>query len=186
MNITKQQFLAYETVRLSGVTNMFDTRVVTKLSELSEAQVLTIMKNYTALKNKYMKEGEHMNITIKKDISLERISDLLTSAFEGGSNYWYMIEKKTSPTTWEIDSCESEGKHYLCDYPLNPGGALLISDLEESEGTHRLDLKSIKKGLEIMADKYPKHYSDFISEDDDADTGDVFLQCCLFGKLIFG
>jgi hypothetical protein len=45
---------------------------------------------------------------------------------------------------------------------------------------------NIESGLQVMADKYPKHFADFMSEEDDCVTADVFLQCCLFGDIIYG
>lgn len=52
-DITKQEFEAYEKVRVSGVTNMFDVRVVQALSGLSREKILAIMKNYEELMKKY-------------------------------------------------------------------------------------------------------------------------------------
>ena len=52
--ITKEQFEAYEAVRTSGVTNMFDIRVVTELSGLSKEEVLDIMNQYEELDKKYL------------------------------------------------------------------------------------------------------------------------------------
>ena len=51
--ITKKQFNRYEGVRLSGATNMFDVRNVTALSGLTKEQIMTIMKSYVELKEKY-------------------------------------------------------------------------------------------------------------------------------------
>ena len=51
--ITKKQFNRYEGVRLSGATNMFDVRNVKMLSGLDKEQIMTIMKNYGQLKEKY-------------------------------------------------------------------------------------------------------------------------------------
>ena len=51
--ITKKQFNRYEGVRLSGATNMFDVRNVTALSGLNKEEIMTIMKNYGQLKEKY-------------------------------------------------------------------------------------------------------------------------------------
>lgn len=52
-NITEEQFKAYESVRQSGATNMFDVRVVSDLSGLCRDTILFIMKNYEALKKKF-------------------------------------------------------------------------------------------------------------------------------------
>jgi hypothetical protein len=57
MEITKDDFMAYEVVRLSGVTNMFNLKVVCELSDLTREQVLQIMGKYTALKKQYIPEA---------------------------------------------------------------------------------------------------------------------------------
>ena len=51
--ITKTQFNRYEGCRLSGATNMFDLNNVKMLTGLNEEQVMTIMENYSELKEKY-------------------------------------------------------------------------------------------------------------------------------------
>ena len=51
--ITKEQFEAYVDVQESGVTNMFDVRTVGDLSGLEKEQIITIMKSYGELKDKY-------------------------------------------------------------------------------------------------------------------------------------
>ena len=58
MPITKEQFWAYEDVRRSGVTNMFDVVAVSRLSGLDRKAVLEIHKNYSTLKAEYMKGKE--------------------------------------------------------------------------------------------------------------------------------
>ena len=50
---TKEEFQAYEDVRISGVTNMFDVRTVTMLSGLDWDTILVIMKEYEILCKKY-------------------------------------------------------------------------------------------------------------------------------------
>ena len=49
-------FRAYEAVRQSGVTNMFDVRRVCALAGMEREQVLYVMKNYSMLKEQYGKE----------------------------------------------------------------------------------------------------------------------------------
>ncbi len=129
-----------------------------------------------------------MKMKITQTIDGKHISDLLCSALEGGSNYWYQIEEKREPPVWEFDSEPKPTKgHWAQDYPLNIGGALIISDMEDEEhGKMKLDLEAIKKGLEKMSEAYPAHFADFVGENHDATTADVFLQCCLFGEVIYG
>ena len=51
--ITQEQFEAYEDVRVSGITNMFDVKTVGQLSGLEKEEIMSIMKNYGELKDKY-------------------------------------------------------------------------------------------------------------------------------------
>ena len=53
MNITQDEFAAYEDVRESGVTNMFNVSVVSDYSGLSRDKIMTIMKNYSDLNDRY-------------------------------------------------------------------------------------------------------------------------------------
>ena len=53
--ITKENFEAYVDVQMSGVTNMFDVKTVGQLSGLEKEQIMSIMKNYGELKDKYDK-----------------------------------------------------------------------------------------------------------------------------------
>jgi hypothetical protein len=53
MEITKEQFLDYEAVRLSGVTNMTAMTLIEELSGLSHEQIFEIMKRHDELKKKY-------------------------------------------------------------------------------------------------------------------------------------
>jgi len=52
-DITYGKFLAYENVRRSGKTNMFDIRVVAELSSLERPMIMAIMENYDKLCIKY-------------------------------------------------------------------------------------------------------------------------------------
>ena len=51
--ITQEQFEAYVDVQESGVTNMFDVKTVGELSGLKKEEIMTIMKSYGELKEKY-------------------------------------------------------------------------------------------------------------------------------------
>ena len=51
--ITKEQFEAYVNVQESGITNMFNAKLVGELSGLDKEQIMTIMTNYGELKDKY-------------------------------------------------------------------------------------------------------------------------------------
>lgn len=118
-------------------------------------------------------------VAVKKELSAKRVSGLLCTAFEGGSNYWYLIEDFENP-----DNVPVEFRHVELPFV---GGAVLVSVPDDGDGkVYRLDRAAVERGLAVMAEKYPRHLLDFIEENDDADTGDVFLQCALFGEVIYG
>ena len=51
--ITQDEFDAYVEVQESGITNMFNVSVVSDYSGLSRDKIITIMKNYNTLADKY-------------------------------------------------------------------------------------------------------------------------------------
>lgn len=110
------------------------------------------------------------------------MSDLLCSAFEGGSNYWYLIERFEYP----LGKTRKDFRYPHVEVPFQEGGAIIVSAQEEPKKKYRLDRAALAKGWALMRDEYARHYADAMTEDGDATTGDVFLQCCLFGEVVYG
>ena len=123
-------------------------------------------------------EQEPFSVSVKHTITQERLEDLLCCAFEGGIGYWAMI-KYVEPVA---------GADYAHQFPARGGHLILADSTGEGwpECDPTLDGKAVREGLQTMADKYPKHMADFMAENDDAITGDVFVQCCIFGEVVFG
>lgn len=118
---------------------------------------------------------------IEIEVPDEMISNLLCSAFEGGSNYWLRSTK-----------CEMNGDPVRADrttLPLENGGVVICTlddEIVAGGGTvFRLDRKSIERGILAMREKASKHFGDALAENDDATTGDTFLQMALFGEVVF-
>lgn len=55
--VTAEEFSAYESVRESGLTNMFATDVVEDLSGLKRETIIDIMKNYSEYRKKYLEDN---------------------------------------------------------------------------------------------------------------------------------
>ena len=53
VQITQDDFNAYEEVRQSGVTNMYNVSVVSDYSGLSRDKIITIISNYDTLSKRY-------------------------------------------------------------------------------------------------------------------------------------
>lgn len=127
---------------------------------------------------------------VSQDVTLQRVSDLVCTAIETPQGDWCRLKRTVTPPKVVFRSSPNLGKGLFphIDYPLNHGGAAIF-EVEDKDGETRektLDLQTIAKGLQIMAEKHPKHWADFMAENDDAITGDVFLQCALLGEVIYG
>lgn len=117
----------------------------------------------------------------------QRIADLLCTAFEGGSNYWYFIHQNNRKEL-NLD--------YLHEVPLHPDGFLMIGEKDnwdfESEvfvnkkRVLRLDLAALQHGFERFRKDYPQHFEDWVQDNGDAGTADIFLQVVVFGTDIYG
>ena len=122
---------------------------------------------------------------IEMEISDKRIADLLVTGLEGG----YMAPlciTKIYPGHGDGDPWSGD---YTPDYiraPFSKGGGVGFEDEEEPGEEMVLTREKMEKGLQIMSEKYPQHFSDFIRENEDAITGDVFLQCALLGDIVYG
>ena len=51
--VTQDEFDSYVEVQESGITNMFNVAVVSDYSGLSRDKIMTIMKNYSDLNDRY-------------------------------------------------------------------------------------------------------------------------------------
>jgi hypothetical protein len=135
------------------------------------------------------------------DITVQDVLDQLVAAFEGGTYYWCAIlgyqepsDPKMIPAGEDITKYRTpwgDGYITLCDVEEYHASDAFQREHEEDcpefDGeTWRLDEAALKRGLDVMAKKYKRHFMDMIQENGDADTADVFLQCCLFGKMVYG
>ena len=135
---------------------------------------------------------------VRLTVPVDRIRNLITGALEGGSNYWVnrIVKFTYPPGTTKADFGEG-GKHCPPDsfcgrkelVPTFEGGCMVLNVDNPEVGEDMVDLpfgpEQIARGVQVMAEKYPHHFRDMMSEDDDATTADVFLQCCIFGDCIF-
>jgi hypothetical protein len=115
------------------------------------------------------------------------VSDLISTAFEGGSNYWASVVSTQSPTKIDFRSelfASDAEPHRYYDWPLNEGGSVTIN--ADGEGEGELNLQSIEKGLELLAEKFPNRFVAICDEAYDAEDADVFLQLVILNEVVFG
>lgn len=141
-------------------------------------------------------EKPFMSVNVTKEITRKRLLDLMVAAFESSSNF--SILKTCPPAGTTRADFKEGGKLTLSDYfpshfliATTEGGHIVIQDNQEEPEDednytkYNLGLEQLQKGLQVMAEKHPRHFNDFLNEDDDLDTSLAFIECCLFGDIIY-
>jgi hypothetical protein len=112
----------------------------------------------------------------------EIANDLLTTALEGGSNYWAQIETSIPKSEDPTRQCFSER---VWDFIMS-GGSVAVSDLEEGDDLGTFNNDSLVNAFKVMEETYPYHYKNAVNDEWDGITADVFFQCAVMGKIVFG
>ena len=126
-----------------------------------------------------------MKVNITYEIPSQRVADLVITAVEGGCNYWcngLFLKKHNAKLT--------DGNWYA-DPKLYDESFILecLETVDERTGetkSHLIGPGEFSRGFDVMARDFPKAFEDFMSENDDAETADIFMQCVVFGELIYG
>jgi hypothetical protein len=150
------------------------------------------------------------------EIDESRIADLICTGFEGGmTGSWAQIFEHDVPKPedmfkWDRDKGDETVFPHV-HYPMSKGGVLWLRDAEEYwdewddreeegsphplcsklgevDGVWRMDRESVDKGIELFFGdpRWAHHASDFMRENEDAITGDVFVQLCVLGDVVYG
>jgi hypothetical protein len=132
-----------------------------------------------------------MPITI--NLTDEQRTNLLTSAIEGGSNYWYMFEEHAGnlinsvpelPTTKE--SCFDGTFVWKLWSALKAGLEIPVHDIETSEEIGKLSMNSIEQGEQTMSEKYAYDLAEILQQNYDASTADAWFQLAVMNEIIYG
>ena len=118
-------------------------------------------------------------VQVTHTFDARRVADLLCCAFEGGSNYW--IDRVETLYDYRAAGL------YVQDVPLIANETLHVHPTEGEPPPVAMTRAMVEKGLALLfSENYAQHGADFLAENEDADTGDAFLQLCLFQEIIFG
>jgi hypothetical protein len=119
-------------------------------------------------------------------IPAQKIADQVITAIESGIAYWAESADLVEPTGAEHLEQMRIGDPKVYEGPFK----LKIVQQEEhtlGAGTDVfLTPENVQTGLTVMATRYGKHFQDMMDDNGDADTADVFIQCCVFGDLVYG
>jgi hypothetical protein len=123
--------------------------------------------------------------TIPITITHEDVFSLLVSALEGGSNYWYADVEPLKRTSKAREACDR-----LYNNLIEHGFSIVDGDPDDTgrKKTYKVKPEAFQNALEAMAggNPHPRHFQALLTGNADAETGDVFLQLCVFGEVIYG
>lgn len=134
-----------------------------------------------------------MKIVTTTEITERQIADQMVTAIEGGINYWCKGIYLEAPE-WKK---AAEGGEAGCWYDnpeiyKNPELRIRVTLSEPAKGNklnYILGMAEIENGFKVMSQlKHGEgghHWRDMLDETGDATTADVWLQCCLFGEIVF-
>jgi hypothetical protein len=114
----------------------------------------------------------------------QKIKDMITTAIEGGCHYW---AKFVFPANYK----EKYGSFEQIPFK---GGSIEVYDCETGELLGYLNQATMQVGLQLMADRKDmkgkvvpaRHFKNLATDNEDAETADVFMQLCVLGEIVYG
>jgi hypothetical protein len=141
-------------------------------------------------------------VQVKINIPLAHLNDIIICALEGGSNYWYLLKEdateildrwkgKYNPLIHGDNLDLFYGYRVEAVLPaILAGEKIPIHDDEDPDGDviGYFSLENLRRGLEIMAEKYPEFLRIVLDEDCDYDAGDAdaIVQLLTLGEIVYG
>ena len=139
------------------------------------------------------------------------VDEILSGAFEGGSNYWCGKVRKVGtgePAELAADLVAAERDEWWTTYTeflYNEENSAIVYVIDENvpdwdivdgvliryaktmeEETHSFNLASIRQAFTKIATKWTWHYNNLMKGNADGETYDVFFQVAVFGDIIYG
>lgn len=112
----------------------------------------------------------------------QAIENILITALEGGSNYWYMLEEFDMIS----DSKMSYVENIIHNIINTPGFEITVTDCETGEYLGILSKESILKGLNLAREQYKEEYDMIMDGDYDESIADVLFQLIIMGEIVYG
>lgn len=132
-------------------------------------------------------KDQKVQINVELTFTPHDINDILTTAFEGGINYWCSriktIKENGNPKGVAYEDLDDQLLFFHSGV-IALGGEIILYD-SESDEMWQLTLPMILNGIKIYCEM-----DEVIDKEEiiccDADVADRIVQYAIFGKLIFG
>jgi hypothetical protein len=133
-----------------------------------------------------MKEFD-VNVQLNNKASETDINDLVSTALEGGINYWCGSAriKKDADKNYVGVAPENREKVEFASDVISQGGTLVLRDVEDPKEVWELNLENMLKGIAQHCTKKGMSVAELMDNYDACDA-DCIIQYALFGELVFG
>lgn len=127
-----------------------------------------------------------MQLQVKLNLEYETFENIIVTALEGGSNYWYILGNREGI---ELHSKMHKTLSERIAHGLwhNKDARVDVLDLEDEEellGTLTYD--SVRERMQLATTNHLSEINAMISGDFDAWTADTLFQVLVMGEVVFG
>lgn len=123
-----------------------------------------------------------ITVQVMTEVPFQNVADVICNAIEGGSHHWchdFVRENGPDLSNFYAQSEFYENGNYRIRVRFD-------NPKDEGDKTIWIGPEQVEAGVQLMATKYPRHFSDLMTEDHDATTGDVLLQCIVLKDVVYG
>lgn len=145
------------------------------------------------------------SVTLVQPVSLEMIANTMCAGVEGGITQWCWSFKPVRGT-WSKERDDQDDREPWYVQPAFWESDFLVKVKESEfsyesnpEGTWEFGPEDLQRALHTLAnggwesaegwkalETGRKHLQNMLEENEDADTGDVLIQLCVFGEVVYG
>jgi hypothetical protein len=138
-------------------------------------------------------------ITLNTKVSLQHFEEIMVSALEGGSTYWYLIDTDEFKDKLEGEKGEPLSTRIAESLFTNPNFEMNVYDTEEygededgrigslhSAFLGTITQASMLKAIGTAHQAYPNVFHDLMEGTGDANTADVLFQLAVMNDVVFG
>lgn len=129
----------------------------------------------------------------RKIVSQETVENIIVTAIEGGSNYWYLIEGKAQLAIEQYPKHKEEPFSIRFARFIFDGGQLEIHDCssvwdlnEQADLLGTISNDSIAKGLKLAFEMQAGIIEAELEGSGDAETSDQLFQLFVMGEIVYG
>lgn len=135
-----------------------------------------------------------MKVLVNYELKPEIVQSLLVDCFEGGYSGWIRKAERVTGNydpdanlVWYgQDAFVGVGDNTINNFKFK----LTYDGEDENEGegktTKMMTPYQVAHGLAILSQANPSVFTRIITQEGDALDADAFMQCCVFGKIVYG